>query len=303
MSHELNVTIKQLKALVAVYKSGSFTSAAEALHVTQSALSVLIKDLELNIGTRLFNRTSRRVEPTQSGRQLIMAANRMLSELECAVRNARDAQSGTQQLILGCPPMAAATFVPEIIAAVRTRAPNLRVVVRDIRPDEIAEATIAGELDLGLGSFGEPPSPLARSVIAHQDLVLIASPKNPLSSRKLVTWSDLRGAPLIQIAGDTTTRDAIHGATDLLQTSGPPAFEVFHAMSVVALVSANLGVAVLPSWVVCARSRYDFAVRTVEEPRITSDLSVVYHSDRAYSAPMQLFTDALQGYFASISRS
>lgn len=203
MSHELNVTIKQLKALVAVYKSGSFTSAADALHVTQSALSVLIKDLEINIGTRLFNRTSRRVEPTKSGRQLIMAANRMLSELECAVRNARDAQSGTQQLILGCPPMAAATFVPEIIADLRARAPNLRVVVRDIRPDEIAEATIAGELDLGLGSFGEPPSPLARSVIAHQDLVLIASSKNPLSSRKLVTWSDLRGAPLIQIAGDT----------------------------------------------------------------------------------------------------
>lgn len=296
----VNITVKQLKALVAVSEAGSFTGAAERLHVTQSALSVIVRELERELGSRLFNRTTRRVELTRSGREFLIAANRMLAELECAVRNARDADSrGRQRLIVGCPPLAAAAVVPDIIVHLRKVSTNVDIVVRDIKPDEIAAATIAGELDLGLGSFAQAPSPLDRIVIADQPLVLISSPDNPIARKRTITWSDLHDVPLISIVGDTTVKTLLDEAAHNLDEIKRPSYEVYHAMTVIGMVAANLGVAILPAWVSCARSLYKFSVKEIEKPTIHSQLSVLFHPERTFSGNMEMFVDALRRHFAA----
>ena len=147
----MNVTIKQLRAFVAIAEATSFTRAAERLSVTQSALSVLIRELEYDVGIKLLERTTRAVALTAAGCEFLKPATRMLADLECAVRDARSVVQRQQgQVTIGVPPLAAATFIAQIIAKLRLSHPEISVAVRDMRPDEIAAAAANGEIRQGL---------------------------------------------------------------------------------------------------------------------------------------------------------
>ena len=86
----MNVTIKQLQAFLAVVEYGSFTRAAERLRLAQPALSRGIRELERQLAVRLFDRTTRRVELTEAGREFGAAAHKLMGDLDLAVRNAHD---------------------------------------------------------------------------------------------------------------------------------------------------------------------------------------------------------------------
>ena len=85
----MNLTLRQLRAFVAVARLGRFAAAAEALHVTQPALSMLIRELETQLGVRVFDRHTRRVELTEAGRELLPVAEKTLEDLEHAVAASR----------------------------------------------------------------------------------------------------------------------------------------------------------------------------------------------------------------------
>src|SRR5512132_793945 len=86
----MNVTLRQLRAFVNVAQFGVFTAAAERLHVTQSALSVMIRGLETELGLRLFDRTTRMVELTDAGREFYPIAEKTLEDLSSAVAHSRE---------------------------------------------------------------------------------------------------------------------------------------------------------------------------------------------------------------------
>src|SRR5512146_1724896 len=86
----MNITLRQLQAFVAVAGAGGFTGAAEHLHVAQSVVSILVKELEAELGIRLFDRTTRRVELTEAGREFQANAQRLIADLDHAVRQTQD---------------------------------------------------------------------------------------------------------------------------------------------------------------------------------------------------------------------
>jgi DNA-binding transcriptional LysR family regulator len=293
----MNVTIKQLRAFVAIAEAGSFTRAAERLSVTQSALSVLIRELEYDVGIKLLDRTTRAVALTPAGRELIKPATRMLADLECAVRDARSVVERQQgQVTIGVPPLAGATFIAQIVAKLRVIHPEISVAVRDMRPDEIAAAAANGEIDYGLGSFDQTAEPLRRTVLARQPFAVVCMADHPLALRDKVTWSDLPPFPMVMIARDHTVRRLLDHTFGQLGQTATPAYEVYHATTAVSMVVAGLGIAVLPLWVSAAMQLYDIQVRTLEEPVVTSELALVSHPSREFSTAMRQFHD----FFCSV---
>lgn len=120
----MNVTLRQIHAFLAAADLGNFTRAAERLNMTQPALSLAIRELETELGIRLFDRTTRRVELTQVGAELSHSARKLIDDLELAMRNARDlAERKRGRIVVAAPPLLAAMILPGAIVDYRNCIP------------------------------------------------------------------------------------------------------------------------------------------------------------------------------------
>src|ERR1700733_1080308 len=122
----MDVTLTQIRAFLTVSRFQSFTRAAALLHISQPALTVQIRQLEESLGLRLFDRDTRHVQLTPSGRDLLPTLRRLLSEFEGVAANARDLSTKERGMVrIGCVPSIATTCLPEAIEQFRERYPHI----------------------------------------------------------------------------------------------------------------------------------------------------------------------------------
>ena len=128
----MEVTTKQLRAFRLVAQHHNFTRAAEALFITPSGLSVQIKELESRVGFRLFDRTTRHVELTAHGKELLAVIQRNLEELDAAIANiGRSAKQSHQEISLGTTPLVAANILPPAMREFRKQRPDVQIQLFD----------------------------------------------------------------------------------------------------------------------------------------------------------------------------
>jgi LysR family transcriptional regulator, carnitine catabolism transcriptional activator len=150
----MEVTTRQLRAVRLVAQHRNFTRAAEALFITPSGLSVLIRELESRVGFRLFDRTTRYVELTSHGRELLAVIQRSLEELDAGIANiARNAKHTQQQISLGTTPLVAANILPPAMREFRKQRPDVRIQLFDADLPTLTQMIEAGKLDMSLGIF------------------------------------------------------------------------------------------------------------------------------------------------------
>ena len=128
----MNITLRQVRAFVVVARFSSFTRAADLLHLTQPALTVQIRQLEQALGVKLFDRSTRAVELTRTGRELLPVLERLLGEFDAVVVSTREMATmryGTVRM--AALPSVAATVLPPLIARFKQRHPHIRITVRD----------------------------------------------------------------------------------------------------------------------------------------------------------------------------
>ncbi|WP_280201801.1 LysR family transcriptional regulator, partial [Nocardia cyriacigeorgica] len=159
--------LQQMRYVLAVAETNSFTRAAERCLVVQSALSHQIARLERELGARLFDRTSRRVRLTPAGvaflpaaRQCLEAAERAAAEVAAAVGEIRG------RLAVGLIPSVAAVDVPAALREFRSRYPHVRINLRVGASEGLAERVEQGALDVAF--LGLPPTTRPRGVAAHE---------------------------------------------------------------------------------------------------------------------------------------
>src|SRR3954453_3636541 len=128
----MNITLHQLKAFLAVAQYGSFTRAGEHMFISQPSLTLLIKQLETELGVRVLDRSTRRVELTKAGLELLPFADRMFSELGMAVQNIRELNALRRgRVTVGALPSASAGLVPEAIYQFTSSHPGITVTLKD----------------------------------------------------------------------------------------------------------------------------------------------------------------------------
>src|SRR5262245_29506651 len=150
----IDLSFRQLQAFRLVAQFQSFPRAAGSMLVTPSALSVHIRELERQIGARLFDRTTRHVALTSAGVELLAVVERSLRELEGAVSRIGQPSTGEAlSLTLGAVPVFATTIVPEAIRTFRRHRPAFRYQLFDGDAAAIIKGVVAGTIDVGLGVF------------------------------------------------------------------------------------------------------------------------------------------------------
>ncbi len=290
----MNPTLRQMRAFVSLAKLGNFTLAAQYMHVTQSALSGLIKELEQTLGARVVDRSTRRIGLTDIGRELYPLFSQIIDDLDGALANVADhtrLKKGTVRI--AAPQLMSCTVLPEAIAAYGARHPDIQVRLADTAVEDVIARVLSGGADFGIGPERAPAPQLEARELFEMPFALVFPPDHPLAGQPRLTWRDLARFPLIALQGQFTERllSDMHGV--LGETPLKPAHEVTFMTTALAMVSAGLGVTVgLPYAEPLARL-YGLEMRPIEEPRLTRRFFVHTRAGRSLSPAAESFIDFL----------
>jgi DNA-binding transcriptional LysR family regulator len=282
------MTLRQLRAFAAVADTGSFTAAAGRLHLTQSALSVLVRELERDLGARLFDRHTRRVLLTEAGHQLLPSVTRALAELEQAaagVHALRDKRRG--RLRLAMPQLMASTLGARAIAAFHQRHPGVDIELHDTFTDQLVARVLSGEAELAIGVEVPSTADIERRVLLRDRHWLVCPPAHALAQRPQVRWKELQHEPFI-----SPTRDFVRWLDPLLSPRGllpVPAYTVAHVSTALGLVAAGLGVTLVPTYGRALATAWGLVLRPLVAPVFERDVQI-------YSAPGRTLTPAATAF-------
>ncbi|MEU9015001.1 LysR family transcriptional regulator [Streptomyces sp. NPDC048479] len=242
--------LQQMRYVVAVAETNSFTRAAERCLVVQSALSHQIARLEKELGARLFERTSRRVRLTPAGeaflpaaRQCLDAAERAAAEVAAAVGEVRG------RLAVGLIPTVTAVDIPGALRDFRQQYPHVRISLRVGASDDLVEQIKQGALDvafLGLPTTAQPQG-VAAHELAHDRLVAVVAPDHSLAAEPAVDLRRLSSEVFVDLPAGTAGRAQSDQAFSAAGLSRDVAFEVTTADYIARLVGQGLAIAMLPS--------------------------------------------------------
>ena len=239
-----------MRYVVAVAETRSFTRAAERCLVVQSALSHQIARLEMDLGAKLFERTSRRVRLTPAGEAFLPAARLCLHAAERATAEVAAAVGEVRgRLAVGLIPTVAAVDLPGALREFRERYPHVRVSLRAGASEELVDQVKQGAIEvafLGLPTTARPEGVESRE-LARDRLVAVVAPGHPLAGEPSVDLRRLSSEVFVDLPANTAGRAQSDQAFAAAGLSRDVAFEVTTAYLTSRLVEANLGVAMLPS--------------------------------------------------------
>jgi DNA-binding transcriptional LysR family regulator len=241
--------IRHLRYFCALAEQLHFTKAALSLNVAQPALSHQIKQLEEELGTRLVERTNRRVRLTAAGEVFLSRAARILEEVDQAVRDtARVGLGDAGNLIIGVVSTAVCSVLPELLRSLRREAPKISVDIREMEPAEQVDALRREAIDIGL-LFLSIQDPEFDSVLVSRDRLIMALPTgHPAATAERVRLSELEEETFL-----IPRRQPVAGFHEIvletLQAGGIPSPRLQPTrllQTAVFLVAGRLGVAVVP---------------------------------------------------------
>ncbi|MBT2304689.1 LysR family transcriptional regulator [Variovorax paradoxus] len=305
----MNISTRQLQAFLAAARLGSFTRAAEEIFVTQAGLSLMLKDLETQVGARLFDRTTRSVHLTLAGESLLPTVRSMLADWESATSSiGRLSAEAEQQLTLAATPLIAASVLPRWLRDFHQTQPGIRVQISDLDRRHILLGIEAGEIDLGLGAFFKPAAGIERQLLATFQMVRVSARSAVSNGRKSGTgprvhWSALAGDHLLTLPNDNPIQKLVDAQLRGLNAAPSRSGALQNIQAMIAMVEAGHGVATLPAFVAPACARYEVSMQTLVEPLVPIDFFVVSKKGRQKTALAARLIDALGKHFREIAKS
>jgi DNA-binding transcriptional LysR family regulator len=298
----MHVTMRHLRAAVAVAREGSFRRAADALHLSQPALSLAIAELESQLGVTLFDRNSRSVTSTELGVAFVAGASRLVREFDQLVQEVGDvAHSRRGRVVVSCVSSIAGRIMPLAIQACGRLHPQVEVVVRDDVARQVLASVRAHEVDFGLTV---EPRELEHEMLFEplkNDPLYVACPRDHrLAQRRQVRWRDLNGEALVtlstnsgseRIISDELTRQAV------LPSQNIP---VSHLATVHGMLEAGFAISILPMIGLPVAGHPSVVSRPLVEPTLVRVVGAYRRRDRSLSpaadALLEVIRDVLRTY-------
>ncbi|MBE9603799.1 LysR family transcriptional regulator [Acetobacteraceae bacterium H6797] len=295
------IDLEQLRTFVAVAEAESLTRASEVLHLSLPAISRRLSALEEELGIALLTRTTRRVSLTQTGREFLPRARRLLDELEESLLGIRETAARRRGLVtIACIPTAAYYFMPATLAEFARRFPAVRVRVMDLSADGVIDAVATGGAEFGIGMEGAGHPEVEFRPLRRDPFVLACRRDNPLATRRNLRWEDLKGLRLVGVSRRSGNRLILDRA--LLPRGIQPNwhYEAEHLSTSLGLVEAGLGVAVVPRLALPRTPHPILVARPLSEPRIERATGVVLRLGSSLGPAARAFLDMLERRMAAI---
>ncbi|MCB1900601.1 LysR family transcriptional regulator [Cognatazoarcus halotolerans] len=295
----MNITLKQLRAFIAVSRTGSFTLAAESLFITQSALSGLIKELEQALGLRLFDRSTRRIQLSEVGRNIYPLIDKILDDLDGVLDEVSKLKALRKGLVrIAAPQLMASTLLPEVIAAYGVAHPEIEIRLVDCAVESVVSRVFSGEVDFGVGPERDSNSEITATTLFELPFVAVFPPGHALAGQHEVSWADLAEHPLITLQGQFTERLAVDLGSAPRSRALEPHTSVAFMSTALSMVNAGLGVTICITYAASLVRLYRLEMRPLVDPQVTRRFYVFTRNNRSLSPAAQSFRDFLFRYVA-----
>ncbi|HET7315768.1 LysR family transcriptional regulator [Salinisphaera sp.] len=248
--------LKQLRYFITVAEEASFSNAAKRLHITQPPLSTAIKNLEEEMGVRLFERSTRTVRLTEAGDAFFVESQQLFIHLDQSIQTARRIGQGEiGRLSLGFVPSAASSSLPPLLKNFRQRYPGVTISLHEMNPVELVRSLGTGRVDAAffylpggkLPPFGEPE--LASRPISREPLVVALPEDHPAAARRRIELKSLADEPFILVTGHRGSglRELILSTCHEAQFMPNVVQEATLIQTIGGLVASGVGVALVPA--------------------------------------------------------
>lgn len=291
--------LPDLQAFAAVAALGSFRAAAQSLHLSQPALSRRIDKLEAGLGVRLLERTTRKVSLSNTGREFARKAQSLLDELDATILGMEDLAVQRSGIVtVACVPSATRYFLPQVLQRFHAQFPRIRVRIHDAHANEVLAAVSTSEADFGLNFLGQQEAGMLFKPLLQERFVLACRSDHVLAKQRSVKWAQLKDHAYLSVGASSGNRLLIERAMASISERPQAIFESRHVQTLLGMVEAGLGVAVVPQLAMPQHSGALVSV-ALTSPAIKREMGLISLRGRTLSPA----AEQLYGFIADLKKA
>lgn len=286
---------RQLSYFVQVAKDRSFTLAARNLHLSQPALSKMIKKLEEDLGVQLFDRSEHKMTLTDAGEKLFEEGQKLLSEMAAVTEAIKDTKNlKTGNVSVGIPPVIGTSYFPPLIANFRNDYPGINLSIIENGAVTVYEMVEKGFVDLGLIILPELSDRIEYIPVIEDEAVLIVHRDHPLANRSSVKFEDLQNEAFALL---NETFLIHHHVIKACREAG---FEpnIYFSSSqwdfLTELVCLNQGISILPRPILARFNSQNIKQIPIDHPEMRWRIAIILKKNRYVSHAARKFIDYIK---------
>jgi LysR family carnitine catabolism transcriptional activator len=296
-----NLSVKHLRAIVALARHGSFIAAASSLGVSQPGLSRLIKQAEGLLGVPLFARATRSVSQTDAGREFTPVAERLLGEIAEQARKLTILDGQLRgQIIIASLMSISHHVLPAALVELRRRHPKLHIKIREGLGSAVHDDVRSGVADIGIGNVFGSDADVAAEAVAREPCYVVLPRRHALARARSLSMKDIAAEPLISMPTDSGLRRTIDvhaGERGLALTHS---IETNQFGSLFDFVASGLGVSIVPAAALPRGDKQPIVVKPLR-PAITRRIGILRLAGRPLSPASSAFLEIFRPrFFAAI---
>jgi LysR family transcriptional regulator for metE and metH len=249
----MNIALHHFRLVDTISKEGSLTKAAATLHLTQSALSHQLKELEREMDIEVFHRQGKKLHLSEQGYRFLRSAEKILAEinsLEEDIQNYKNGKTGKLTISMQC--YTAYHWLPGIIKYYKNRWPDINIHILSDATRRPLEYLMRGELDIGIVRTQMINTKIVYEPIFEDHLVAVICGDHPLAKKKVINVSDFQNEELILPLYDPSYQDTpvIEALIQAQQVRPKTLHRIHYTDATIEMVNAGLGISVMADWIV-----------------------------------------------------
>lgn len=293
MIHEL----RHVRAFLRISETRNFTRAASDLHISQSALTVQIQQLEESLGVQLFDRNKRGVTLTAAGKDVYGPLQRLFNDAQAIVDHAHELSSASTGFVtIAALPTVSAGVLPELVQSFIAAYPGIRIQISDVIAERVREAVLKRQVDLGIATRHGRDADLRTTPLFRDSLVVFAPSGHALAKKSAITLREAAAFDLILPNRESSVRETVEAIAQRDRLALQTRYETNFMPTALAFVRAGMGIAILPESA-AGHEAHDFARIPINDRFSRRQIELLQRRDFTLSPAAELFVQHLRARF------
>ena len=289
------MNLRQLEVFHAIMRTGSVTAAAQVLHVSQPAISAVLKHTEQRLGFKLFERIGGRLHPTPEASALLPDVKEIFGRVDTLGRLVQDMRDGISgRLVVATSPTLVNAFLPRAVALFRARSPAVTLAIRSLPTPLAVEGVARREVDMGVVYGPIDDAGVESEELLASEIACVVPIGHALADKSHIDGADLAGEPVISLGVTTRLGQAIEVQCRLAGVEPPViAIEASSSLTACLMVSEGAGIALVDRTTALSRTFRELAFRPFRPP-IPVSIHLIYPRERPRSRASQQLAEELR---------
>lgn len=289
----INIEIGDIEAFIELTETNSFAKAAASLNLSQPALSRRIQKLEQELGTKLFDRTTRKVSLSYSGRNFYERARGIIEAIKTASRTLNEKYSFPSIIKIGVVNSALSNIVYPTIKIFKKMEPRCKIQIIERSSNYVVDSVLGGECEFGINFTGIQEPGISFEKLFVEDYIVVFPKGDPLEKKKKIKLSDIKNRDFISVWKGSGSRVYFENALALQNEDLDWTYEVRHIPSALAMVEQGLGITLAPKLAVSKEYR-NLSYRPLIDPKIARTMGLIKRARRELTYDAQKLYDLLK---------